>query len=84
MTEIITGKLVVQNRKKADIVDEMSSKGYKPFGKEKKDADETQEEASASTSVTGYDYLLSMPIWNLTSEKAIKQANFHSRLIPLG
>lgn len=61
--EIIEGQLIVQNRKKALILVDLKSRGYDPVHKPGAQADEDGEVAG------GYDYLLSMPIWNLTMEK---------------
>lgn len=60
--EIIAGTLIVNNRKKKDLLDELKQKKYDPLLK----GDEFDEEGSNNH---GYDYLLSMPIWNLTMEK---------------
>jgi len=77
---IITKDLVVSNNKKADIVEELRQKKFRPFPKaaKAKAAGETEdveandeaeaEEASSGTS-TDYDYLLGMAIWSLTKEK---------------
>ena len=76
---IISKELVVSNRKKADIIDELRQKKFRPFPKapkakvtgETEDAegnDDEAEEAASGTS-TDYDYLLGMPIWSLTKEK---------------
>ena len=72
--EIISGKLVVQNKKRADIVAELRRRNYAPMRK-----NESSEEGNSNINVDeeeelqdndhGYDYLLSMPIWNLTWEK---------------
>ncbi|RKP07961.1 DNA topoisomerase, partial [Thamnocephalis sphaerospora] len=73
--EIISGKLVVQNRKKADILAELRSRGYAAFPRKTDEAQagEEQEEEDAgdekSNKNHGYDYLLSMAIWSLTHEK---------------
>jgi DNA topoisomerase-2 len=71
--EIISGKLIVQNRKKADILQTLQSRKYASFKKpsEAKSADLLDAEADneSAESGHGYDYLLSMPIWNLTQEK---------------
>jgi hypothetical protein len=85
--EIINGKLVVQNRKKTDILAELKRRDYAPFAKGQgsttagdspvtptdggDESDEDAEVESASNKgagIRGYDYLLSMPIWNLTLE----------------
>lgn len=85
--EIINGKLIIQNRKKVDIMADLKKRDYVPFAKGQSskasgdspvtptdDADESGEDDSAESAATkdagsrGYDYLLSMPIWNLTLE----------------
>ena len=69
MTEIVTGKLIVHNRKKIELLNELKQRGYDPIFKNGKgDAEETEDE-SQNTTDHGYDYLLSMPIWSLTMEK---------------
>ena len=78
--EIIKGKLVIQNRKKKEILKELQSRGYKQFSKktssavpEDEDAaGEEQEDSAVAILSDGYDYLLSMPLWNLTMEKVEK------------
>lgn len=68
--EIIARTLIVQNRPKKEIVAELKRKDYQPFYKTAtaNDGDENEDE-EPSSSDHGYDYLLSMPIWNLTKEK---------------
>lgn len=73
---IIEGKLVVQNRKKKDILIDLKANGFRPFSPKKNanmgDNDEENEEDiedAKENSQRGYDYLLSMPIWSLTIEK---------------
>jgi DNA topoisomerase-2 len=77
---IINKELVVSNRKKADIVEELRQKKFRPFpkvakakttaeGEDAEDNDEAEEAGAASGASTDYDYLLSMPIWSLTKEK---------------
>jgi len=75
---IISKELVVSNRKKADIVEELRQKKFRPFPKaakakaagetENAEEDDEAEEAASGTS-TDYDYLLGMAIWCLTKEK---------------
>ena len=74
--EVIAGTLKVNNRKKADIVEELKKKGYAPMVKEakKKVAGTAEEEdhgaeEDANTGITSYDYLLNMPIMSLTLER---------------
>ncbi|KAI8814919.1 DNA topoisomerase [Cladochytrium replicatum] len=78
--EIIKGTLVVQNRKRADLIVELRARKYEPFPR-KKQADDVevqpndQENEEEEGSHNDYDYLLSMPIWNLTMEKVQKLQN---------
>ncbi|KND03704.1 DNA topoisomerase 2 [Spizellomyces punctatus DAOM BR117] len=74
VTEIIQGELVVQNKKRDALLQELRHRKYVPIHnkKEKPDVDEEAEDEEESTKESkghGYDYLLSMPIWNLTMEK---------------
>ena len=75
---IISKDLVVSNRKKVDIVEELRQKKFRPFPKvakakvagETEDVEENDEaEEAASGTSTDYDYLLGMAIWSLTKEK---------------
>ncbi|KAJ2777474.1 DNA topoisomerase 2 [Coemansia javaensis] len=82
VTEIIQKKLVVNNRKRAAIIKDLQDRGYKPMPKPAKaavagDVDADAEQAGAENDgeagpASDYDYLLSMPIWNLTMEKVEK------------
>ncbi|KAI8823024.1 DNA topoisomerase, partial [Fimicolochytrium jonesii] len=77
--EVIQGDLIVHNRKKANVVQQLRARKYSPLGKdgeEMKVGDEStesggeaEEGGAAAAGGHGYDYLLSMPIWNLTMEK---------------
>jgi DNA topoisomerase-2 len=72
--EIISGKLVVQKRKKIELLVELKEKKYDPIFKKNANGTaitegEDDEETSTSGFDHGYDYLLSMPIWSLTMEK---------------
>ena len=72
VTEIIEGKLIVQNRKKVDLIQDLKKRGYHPIYKsgsvEAEEGDRDSAENSAGNN-HGYDYLMSMPIWSLTMEK---------------
>ncbi|OMH85453.1 DNA topoisomerase 2 [Zancudomyces culisetae] len=98
--EIIQKKLVVQNKKKDVIVQELFDKGFKQFppkGKSPSSKSSSAQNADSKSDSNGsdgtnsdtdqdnngssnpgapkakdYDYLLSMPIWNLTAEKVEK------------
>ena len=75
---IITRELIVSNRKKADIVDELREKDFTPFPKEVKakvigDVDDQDlPEEQETGAITDFDYLLNMAIYNLTKEKVEK------------
>ncbi|KAJ2525125.1 DNA topoisomerase 2 [Coemansia sp. RSA 2049] len=82
--EIIQKKLVVSNRKRKDLVKELKDRNYTPIPKkaqtvvagdpESEKAAEAEAEAEEQGQDVGsdFDYLLSMPIWNLTMEKVEK------------
>jgi DNA topoisomerase-2 len=72
---VIDGDLKVNNRKKADLLQDLSSRGFDTIyaPKKKTTTNEEENDDEAPTSIgKGYDYLLSMPIWSLTFEKAEK------------
>ncbi len=71
--EVCSGALVVSNRKKVELLNELQERGYALFDNkaEKKDEDEGEEEDDSTISLSkGYEYLLGMKIWSLTFEKA--------------
>ncbi|KAJ2467771.1 DNA topoisomerase 2 [Coemansia sp. RSA 2322] len=76
--EIIQKKLTVNNRKRKDIIQDLRNRNYEPMPKTARavvagDPDsEQQAEAAEKEEASDYDYLLSMPIWNLTMEKVEK------------
>jgi len=79
------GRLVIENKKKKDIVSELAKKGYDPDpvkawnkvqNREKaleEERDEEEEEVvegeKEEESASDYDYLMTMAMWNLTKEK---------------
>jgi DNA topoisomerase II len=89
---IIDKKLVVSNRKKADIVVELRELQFRPFPKinKAKSAGETEavvenevdeDEIAAEIGVptnADFDYLLGMPIWNLTKEKVYLRSHMEA------
>jgi len=70
---IINKELVVSNRKKADILEELRRKEFQPFPKATKadteDVENNDEAEVATGASTDYNYLLSMAVWSLTKER---------------
>ncbi|KAK3030786.1 hypothetical protein RJ639_035451 [Escallonia herrerae] len=80
---VVEGKIIVSNRKRADLFLELKEKGFTPFPKKTKaeavvvgatdDAEDTEENSEVATSkgirASDYEYLLSMAIGTLTLEK---------------
>ncbi|PBL01342.1 type II DNA topoisomerase [Armillaria gallica] len=77
---IVDKKLVVSNRKKVDIVADLRHHEFRPYPKKPKgpkvsDDDDNQDNAAEEVDDeldTDFDYLLTMPIYNLTKEKIEK------------
>lgn len=79
--EVCEGELVVSNRKRTELLVELSERGYDLCPKDEKMAsDEDDEEnsedvlieesASNAELANGYEYLLGLKIWTLTCERA--------------
>lgn len=76
--EVCKGELVVSNRKRTELLNELSERGYDLYPKDEKKVDEDEEnseddvEESATDAelAKGYEYLLGMKIWSLTFERA--------------
>lgn len=75
---IVSRQLVVNNRKRAELVAELRQKDFRPFPRQKKakvagevneDDEEVADEGDESNAAGDYDYLLSMAIYSLTKEK---------------
>ena len=68
---IVNKELVVSNRKKVDIVADLRRHEFRPFSKTsaKTDGELAEEDNEEEGTQTDFDYLLGMPIWNLTKEK---------------
>lgn len=77
---VVNRELVVSNRKKQDILQQLVDDGYDQIvaktTKAKKsgddDEEESEEEDTATDAARGYDYLLSMKILSLTKERVDK------------
>ena len=82
--KVVSGTIVVSNRKKKELLAELQKKKYQQFPKKgcvltnhalakfvakAKKSEEESEEENGDVLSTGYDYLLSMPLWSLTLEK---------------
>ncbi len=72
ITAVIRGDIVINNRRRKDIIADLRAKNFKPFPT--KPSKQTAEEDGDSQEMTtdgasDYDYLLRMPLWNLTMEK---------------
>ncbi|OQR97211.1 DNA topoisomerase II [Thraustotheca clavata] len=83
---VIDGSLVVNNRKKKDLLEELRRLKYDPMPKKAaaKSSDEEdiidEEEPQGEVSAGDYDYLLSMPLWSLTAERVeILRNDLHSK-----
>ncbi|GAX10586.1 DNA topoisomerase II [Fistulifera solaris] len=75
--EVCSGKLVVSNRKRNDILNNLKASGYDlvlkyaaPKDDEDSQDEEVEEESTVGELAKGYEYLLGMKIWSLTYEKA--------------
>lgn len=79
---VVKGELELRKRKKADLLKELKDRKFTPWSEledpslvvasdKKKDDDEDDENVAdeASEKKSDYDYLLGMPLWNLTQEK---------------
>ena len=74
---VVNGTIVVSNRKRDELLKELKSKGFQTFMPIKKTANEEDETGTTDVEAVqdesdlakGYDYLLSMRLWNLTMEK---------------
>ena len=67
VTAVISGELVVANRKKRDLEEDLRKRGFKG-GADRTAADEADGSAAAADN-DEYDYLLSMKLWSLTAER---------------
>jgi len=76
--EVCTGQLVISNRKKVDTLGDLKMRGYDSFI-EKSDgvgssvtveSDSIEKDPSVADLAKGFDYLLGMKLWSLTSENA--------------
>uniref|UniRef100_M4BBA0 DNA topoisomerase 2 n=1 Tax=Hyaloperonospora arabidopsidis (strain Emoy2) TaxID=559515 RepID=M4BBA0_HYAAE len=78
---VVEGNLVVNNRKKQELLEELVAEGYdqitaKSKSKKKNDSNDPSESEEDDDNLAdvsrGYDYLLSMKIWSLTKERVDK------------
>ena len=70
---VVDGSLVVNRKKKQELIEELDALCYDRLLKTDKGSlaavDETGSSISAEVAGASYDYLLGMPLWNLTLEK---------------
>jgi DNA topoisomerase II len=74
---VINGEIAVSNRKKVDLLNDLKVKGFKAFydrntksqSTEESTENNNEDEDKPQSLEKGYDYLLSMKLWNLTMEK---------------
>jgi DNA topoisomerase-2 len=64
---VISGEMVINNRPKKELMSDLRSQGYPAHSSNKK-----KDEDDIDLGSRDYDYLLSMPLWNLTLEKVEK------------
>uniref|UniRef100_A0ACD5YS87 Uncharacterized protein n=1 Tax=Avena sativa TaxID=4498 RepID=A0ACD5YS87_AVESA len=83
--DVVSGRIIVNNRKRAELFLELKDKGYEGFPKKKvaaepvavgatedEENDENPIEAAAGVNASAYEYLLAMAIGTLTLEKALE------------
>jgi DNA topoisomerase II len=79
--EVCSGELVVSNRKRKDLLEELQQRGFDLIAKDSKttdkandgedgESDSEEDETSTADLAKGFEYLLGMKIWSLTYEKA--------------
>ena len=66
---VCDGELIVSNRKKAELLNELKEEGYEMFTKEENDDTSEDDEVDGNDLAAGYSYLLNMKLWSLTYEK---------------
>jgi DNA topoisomerase-2 len=78
---VIRNELIVSNRKKADLVQDLKSKGFKAYheifpkaakGASSSAAGQVDADTKDPAKGSGYDYLVGMAIWALTMERVEK------------
>jgi DNA topoisomerase-2 len=73
--EVCSGDLIVNNRKKTELLEDLQSRGYDLFDKTKTnkdnddddESDDENEESSIADLSRGYEYLLGMKLWVRTN-----------------
>lgn len=91
---VVKGEIIVNNRKRAELLAELKLKGFTPFPKKSKSSEPVvagtenaeaeegndTEEIGKGVSAGDYEYLLSMPIASLTLEKVQSLCNERDKL----
>ncbi|KAJ3179046.1 DNA topoisomerase 2 [Gaertneriomyces sp. JEL0708] len=70
--EVINGDLIVHNRTRANVVQQLEDGGFASIPKKQETSVDFDVDDADDSGRQDYDYLLSMPIWNLTMEKVQK------------
>lgn len=83
---VVKGEIIINKRKRADLIQELKKKNFTPIYKKKtlteskpededeeSEQDEKKSKKKAGEKDSGYDYLLSMPLWSLTEERVRSQ-----------
>ena len=66
---VCEGELVVSNRKKVELLNELKEEGYELFNKDESEESSDDDDTDGNDLATGYSYLLNMKLWSLTYEK---------------
>eukprot|EP00871_Galdieria_phlegrea_P000812 jgi/Galph1/1731/GphlegSOOS_G426.1 len=70
---VIGGQIKVANANRKELISTLAKHGFKKIYKENVEIDIEEDENTVNTeSGSGYDYLLSMPLWSLTKERITK------------
>lgn len=89
---VVSGEIIVSNRRRVDLFHELQAKGFTPFPKKTKsvepevagasnETDETEESPEVKGErVSDYEYLLALAIGSLTIEKVQELCNDRDRL----
>ena len=69
---VVEEKMVINNRKKSALLAQLREEEYAPYPPVKQHGGNEEDDEDVVETSKDYDYLLSMPLWNLTMEKVAK------------